>query len=150
MYPITMIAQIQQTLSWVSSKFLKNTNLGKIWIFKYQILWIGCLELMDNKAYDWVLCISTSKRVLCIPFACRNPFFNAKQLFAYSLVNKCLFCSVSDGKSCFRVVSTIIFCVLFVLFSYCGDCYQLSISDVIVVQKKFLWRLKVDFARVGL
>ena len=53
----------------------------------------------------------------------------------------------------FKVVSTMLFLILFVSYSYCGVCYrpiELSICDVIVVQKKFRWRKKVHILWVGL
>ena len=63
-------------------------------------------------AKEQLLCISTSERVLHMLFAGRNQFFNAKTTFCiiflhYFILFFCLFCSVSDGNSCFSVKKTI-------------------------------------------
>ena len=92
--------------------------------FVYLTSYLSIFVFLSKCVY--LLCISTSEQVLRTPFAGQNQFlFNAKTTFCiifliflhyFILKNKifcmilsgfllffCLFCSVSDGKSCFSV-----------------------------------------------
>ena len=55
-------------------------------------------------------------------------------------------------KRCQWVVSTLIFCILFVSFSYCGNwwhpCFIFFPHYVIVVPKKFLWSFNITVSTI--
>ena len=60
---------------------LSNRKLSKLQFFYLFNHWI-------SKAWRWSLCISTSKQVLCMPFAGQNQFFDTKTTFCVVLSHK--------------------------------------------------------------
>ena len=63
---------------------------------------LGILHVIESLFLCYLLCISTSKRVLRMPFPGQNQFFNAKTTFCVILYKKVYFVRKSISTSKWR------------------------------------------------